>query len=110
MIIKEPTTEECSLNTKVLEDDYDIGYAIWYPQMGGYVGKALAIFRKSENGHGCIDVYIWHNGEFPFTGEGDINPVKIHHCMAEQFITFGETLMKLEEMSKTIYGIGEINV
>ncbi len=82
------------------------GTACWYPQMGGYVGKALAV----PTGAGCVDVYVWHDGEFPFAGDDntpvtvvDANgwvgprrgPVCLHHCDGAQFVAFGEFLLSI---------------
>ena len=96
----EPTSKNCSENSVVFKDDGKIGYAIWYPQMGGYVGRAIAVMDESWSESaigigegGCVDVYVWHNGEFPFDGESNgVSPVLIHHCDPKQFIEFGETL------------------
>ena len=90
MDIKAPTSEQCNANQKVFEEGGKVGFAIWYPQMGGYTGKAVAIM--DQGGNDCIDVLVWHDGEFPF-GEGE--PREIHHCDPQQFIEFGETLAKL---------------
>ena len=105
MTIQEPTSDQCSNNEKVYEDEHKIGHAVWYPQMGGYVGKAVAFFDKSwttyQNGGtegGCIDVLIWHDGQFPF-GEGD-NPREIHHCDPDQFIEFGKALAEINERGR----------
>ena len=109
MDIKEPTAEQCSAHEKVYEDEQQEGFAIWYPQMGGYVGNAIALFDKQwiEYSHGarrggCIDVLIWHDGEFPFSGEGEDGqkPVRLHHCDGEQFIRFGEALLQLNEKGR----------
>lgn len=86
-----PTSEECSANSKVFERGNEVGYACWYPQMGGYCGKAVFVFEKTD-GNTCFDVYVWHDGEFPF---GDGEPVRIHHCDAEQFIRFGNQVKKV---------------
>jgi len=96
-----PTSTECSEHSAVYETENAIGYAIWYPQMGGYVGKAVAVMDKgwqsfpngSQQG-GCIDVYVWHDGEFPFE-EG--SPRVIHHCDPRQFIEFGQKLAELND-------------
>jgi hypothetical protein len=103
---KQPTGDQCSAHIKVFENDTKIGYAIWYPQMGGYCGRAIALLDKkwstdgvSSKG-GCFDVYVWHDGSFPF-GE-DKSPVRIHHCDPEQFIEFGTTLRTLNDQNKQI--------
>lgn len=44
--MKEPTGDECTNKSKVFEDEEKVAYAVWYPQMGGYVGKAVAEFDK----------------------------------------------------------------
>jgi hypothetical protein len=70
--------------------------ALWYPSMGGYVGKAVAVDCNDEDGP---DVYVWHDGEFPFT-EGDRQPwsgavrapARLHLCAPDQFIGFGRDL------------------
>jgi len=105
MNIQEPTSDECSEEKKVFESDNQIGFALWYPQMGGYVGVAVAVMDKNwetvrhgRNG-GCIDVYVWHDGEFPFGG-GNHKPIELHHCDPEQFIAFGQTLLKLNELQR----------
>lgn len=89
---REPTAEECNTHSEV-----DGGYAIWYPSMGGYVSRAVAV--KAD---GCLNLYIWHNGEFPFSGsissrecwcwcgecpccEDKVTvhpkpPIRVHHC------------------------------
>lgn len=100
IIVGEPTPEQCDKTEKVFESSDKIGHAIWYPQMGGYVGKAVAIFDRewsrdestgAMNG-GCVDVLVWHNGEFPFSGKA---PAEIHHCDPVQFIEFGAALLKI---------------
>ncbi len=96
-MIPEPTTEQCSRNERTELSDGRVGYAGWYPQMGGYVGKCIVVPVPATGGM-CFDVYVWHNGEFPFRGEGDpaVQPIELHHCMASQFIDFGEWLETLE--------------
>jgi hypothetical protein len=101
----EPTPEECSANALVFEDERTRGYAMWYPQMGGYVGRCIVFLDKkwveypggSRSG-GCFDVLVWHDGEFPFNEEGEgekQNPARLHHCDPEQFIRFGEKVLEL---------------
>lgn len=97
---REPTSEECEANAKVFEDEKSVGYAVWYPQMGGYSGRAVCVFFKAFEDHrddppdACFDAYVWHDGEFPFRGE-DGPPVVVHHCSAEQFVEFGTVLLAL---------------
>lgn len=92
MTLREPTSEQCSEGALVHEDaDYE-HRAIWYPQMGGYVGRAVAVIPKSaalDGGDPCFDVHVWHDGEFPFGGS---SPRELHHCAHEQFTRFGETI------------------
>jgi hypothetical protein len=104
--MKEPTSEQCEQNSVVFDDGNSIGYAIWYPQMGGYVGKAIVVMSKQwkefQNGGregGCFEAYVWHNGEFPFS-EDDGEPNHIHHCDPDQFIEFGETVKQLNNSHK----------
>lgn len=107
MNIQEPTCEQCSANEKVFEDGHKVGYAIWYPQMGGYIGKAVALMDKEwtefPNGSdvgGCFDVLVWHDGEFPFDGEGGNTPRHLHHCEPEQFVAFGEKIAELNDRGR----------
>lgn len=85
--MREPTAEECSNRRPVMLDDERTGLACWYPQMGGYVAKAVVVRDGS-----CVDVYVWHDGQFPFSEEGR-SPACLHHCDGEQFVRFGEFLM-----------------
>lgn len=90
-----PTADDCS-NNAVFEWGAHRCMAIWYPQMGGYVGKAVVV---GEADGGCFEAYVWHDGQFPFSDDpryhgGTLPPVKIHHCMAGQFVEFGEAVAK----------------
>jgi len=85
----EPTYDEIAART-VRADGW---YPLWYPQMGGYVGKAVA--RVHE---GCVDVWVWHDGDFPFMSETE-SPRRLHHCEGEQFIQFGSKLVELQNAS-----------
>lgn len=96
-IPREPTYDEVHNHTDV----GDGWIACWYPQMGGYCGKAVIRWDS-----GCFEAYVWHDGDFPFsTGEelwpptyddyGNAvtrykEPAFLHHCSADQFIAFGE--------------------
>lgn len=89
---RQPSAEECGTRAEIRDDDGQfVGYACWYPQMGGYVGKAVVV----PNEVGCVEVYVWHDGEFPFDGECQAcssprEPVVLHHCDGGQFVQFGE--------------------
>lgn len=86
----EPTFEQINQKARITWGANErSGFACWYPQMGGYVGKCVV-----ERTGDCFEAYVWHNGEFPFSEEG-INPVRIHHCSADQFRTFAETVEAL---------------
>lgn len=94
---REPTADECTANAQIEPG----AFAIWYPQMGGYAGKA--VFYPGEQGEdGCVEIYVWHDGEFPFGGdrgfENDAKePVNLHHCSAEQFVRFGQTVLEIQK-------------
>lgn len=88
----EPTGEQCTHNT-VLPSGW---IACWYPRMGGYTGRAVA--RADQDG--CVDVWVWHDGEFPFAGDrSDVgrSPVALHHCEGDGFERFGRFLTKLSD-------------
>jgi hypothetical protein len=91
--VRQPTPEECEAGT-TYEHAGRRGFATWYPQMGGYVGRCVVLFGASTTvdgkDGGCFDVFVWHDGEFPF---GDRDPIDLHHCMAEQFIEFGRVVL-----------------
>ena len=104
--MKEPTVAQCSGREKIFQDETHVAYACWYPQMGGYVGKCVAIFdrmwKKYKTGAacgGCIDVLVWHDGEFPFS-ETDGDPKELHHCDPSQFVQFGEFLLETNNKNK----------
>ena len=92
--MREPTGDECNSNMVVTFNEVDC-HACWYPQMGGYVGKCWVVPQNS----GCFRVYVWHDGNFPFTDEDDDRTVAtIHHCNADQFIDFGNFVKTLPGM------------
>lgn len=92
---KQPTPNQCSENAVTEENERHIYRAIWYPQMGGYVSKAVVKVSKSmiKSGQQCFDIFIWHDGDFPLGGHG--SPILIHHCDPNQFIEFGEQVKKM---------------
>lgn len=91
MTPREPTPEECSSRAKIGE-----GWACWYPQMGGYVGKCVVVPSDGT----CFDAWVWHDGEFPFSANtSDCGPTRLHHCDPEQFVRFGELVASLKGAS-----------
>ncbi len=90
--MKEPTGQQCEGNELMFEDEQSRYFACWYPQMGGYAGKAIVQIDKEPEPGDCFDCYIWHDKDFPFSGQ---EPLRMHHCRAEQFLGFGETVLGL---------------
>lgn len=84
--VRLPTYDECNGHAPVGK-----GFACWYPQMGGYSGRAV-VCRDEESD--CVEVFVWHDGEFPFD-DSERGPVWLHHCDIAQFIAFGETVSRL---------------
>lgn len=94
MNIRKPTSDECTENAILCEDEHHRAHAIWYPQMGGYVSKAAVAISKS-NENTCFDAYVWGDQNFPF--HDDETPhVEIHHCDPEQFTRFGNLVISLQ--------------
>lgn len=84
---RRPTVEECNNRTVIESDEDGVYIACWYPSMGGYSAPAVVGF-PCEVKDPCVDVYVWHDGEFPFGEDGD-SPTVLHHCSVDQFIDFG---------------------
>ena len=91
---REPTADECSANAQLGPELW----ASWYPQMGGYGGKAVLHIWPDTTNNECFEAWVWHDGEFPFS-EGGQHPAHIHHCMAEQFVTFGEFVLSRRSLT-----------
>lgn len=96
-VMREPSAEECSARARVQLDDTRSGWACWYPSMGGYAGRAVVVV-PGQTGH--ADVFVWHNGEFPFPGQNPpygepSNPMELHHCDGVSFVAFGNFLEEL---------------
>ena len=100
----EPTSEECNAGTRLLDFDGRPAFACWYPQMGGYFGTAVVLALTCDATNppgGCFDVYVWHDGTFPFNDDyGLCNPAHLHHCSADQFIEFGNAVKRMQELAK----------
>lgn len=96
---RQPTSDECSENA-TWTDGHMNCMALWYPQMGGYVGKCVITYHKGE---GCFDAYVWHDGEFAFDNR---SPAVLHHCDPDQFIKFGQTIKSIT--SNVLDAIAEV--
>lgn len=88
---REPTTDECSNRVPIEIGPGVVGTAAWYPSMGGYVGRCIVV----PSGNGCADVWVWHDGRFPFSSDDGRSPVELHHCNGAQFVGFGQLLQRL---------------
>lgn len=90
----EPTFDQLREHAPIDLGEGRTGYAIWYPQMGGYVGKAVV--ARDNN---CFEAWVWHDGDFPFTSgdpyRDDTSPRRLHHCDPDQFVQFGQTVERL---------------
>lgn len=97
---RQPTSEECTTNATVLDAAGRVGRACWWPSTGGYVARAVAVVDLAKS-HG-VDVYVWHDGRFPFDGHcqrcsDERSPVVLHHCQPGQFIALGQFLSNLTD-------------
>lgn len=100
--MREPTSEECSANAAIEVEYGRKAFACWYPQMGGYVGKCVVVIEDASGEYNsCFDAYVWHDGEFGF-GDGERPPIKLHHCDAEQFVRFGELVLRKQAEAKEV--------
>lgn len=95
MIVPEPSAEQCYDHEPIALPDGRTAYALWYPQMGGYVSRCLV----AADGHGCFDAWVWHDGDFPFSGDNPYrettSPRELHHCDPGHFIVFGRLVEEL---------------
>jgi len=91
----EPTGGQCRDRAFLISTGDAEWWACWYPQMGGYCGKCIVILSKTGCvSNTCFEVVVWHNGDFPFSGE---SPAHLHHCDPQQFIDFGNTVANLQK-------------
>lgn len=95
-----PPGEHCNSNHR-FEWDGKRCMACWYPQMGGYAAKCVIVdcgtdAVSGEKEPGCFDAYVWHDGEFPFDEGDSRQPARVHHCMASQFVDFGEEVLRFQ--------------
>lgn len=88
-----PTGEQCGKESELPAPEGFRRFAIWYPQMGGYVGRCVVQFDTRDD-NTCFDAFVWHDGEFPFH---DLNPAIVHHCDADQFVEFGEAVKRMQQ-------------
>ena len=100
-VVDPPTAEQCSARD-VVEIEGRRGVALWWPQMGGYAGKAVIFAGPHGDG---ADLLVWHDGEFPFDGTcprcgDDRRPARIYVTDPEDWARFGRdaglALEKLE--------------
>ena len=100
-----PTGDQCSSHAEIRWHDgirARQGFACWYPQMGGYAAVCVVELESTVGPDGplddpCFNAWVWHDGDFPFPGEGNErarSPMEIHHCAAEQFIKFGHLVQQ----------------
>lgn len=103
-----PSGEDCETNKLIYETKLVRGYAIWYPQMGGNVGRAIVMIDKKgdvmidKKGDECFEVFVWHDGKHPLSEEDGDVPIRIHHCSAEQFIEFGKKVLELQNKKSVL--------
>lgn len=98
--IKEPTSEQCNKRELLFTEDPCAYYAIWYPQMGGYVAKCV-VRINTKNPEDCFEAWVWHDGTFPFSEDDKERvPAHLHHCDPGQFVRFGENVEKLMESAQ----------
>jgi hypothetical protein len=91
---REPSPQECDGRSAI----GDGWHALWFPNIGGYVGRAAAKFDED----GCCDVFVWHDGQFPFSSDGDRDwdgraksPALLHISDIDDFKHF---VLNLEEI------------
>lgn len=96
--VPEPTSQQCTDKARLTLDDGRPAHAIWWPKMGGYGGRALVVGHTG----GCGEVYVWHDGEFPFSSDGPRGrqPVQIHVCDPEQWVELGHQLCRVLELDE----------
>lgn len=110
MDLPEPTGDQCEANA-IIEHDGVRYLATWYPQMGGYGGKCLVQINDGKFNQ-CFECYVWHDGDFPFGGDSQISPARLHHCDPEQFIRFGELVAESQcaDMPRKVgLGVATVN-
>lgn len=100
MNIPDPTHEQCSANERIQLGDGRWATAAWYPSMGGYVSHCLIVKEVDSE---CVEVFVWHDGEFPFRpessywpGEPVRSPSRLHHCNPASFIGFGKLAERVQ--------------
>lgn len=74
-----PTSEQCSAREQVEIPGSDVrAHAVWWPQMGGYSGRAVVTITD------CATLWLWHDSQFPI--KDDQRPREIHLCDPQQWI------------------------
>lgn len=86
----EPTPEQCSERDRVPIGDTDIvAHAVWWPQQGGRVGKAVITIGD------CSELWLWHDGDQPTNGQP---PRQIHLDDYGQWVDLFEWLTEQREL------------
>jgi hypothetical protein len=80
----EPTSAQCDAKERVsIPGSTAVAHAVWWPQMGGKPGKAVATIGD------CSTVWLWHDGQLPLNGR---EPRQIHLCGYGEWIETFEWL------------------
>ena len=105
-----PTKEQMKEKFSGTLDEGDYYAARWYPQMGGYGAYCWVVSGgwgyTSDGDSPCFDVYVFHDGEFPFDPDPDADApmrrtaIHLHHCCTKQFIRFGNEVESFLQDSK----------
>lgn len=102
---REPTPEQCSSRSEWVDEEGFRLKAFWWPQMGGYVARALMKAEPLDEDHepgGCVTVWVWHDGTFPFTeaerqADGSAaSPAELHLCDIEQWLGVWKELVEFQ--------------
>lgn len=96
--MEQPTSEQCTCAHIGTTPDGRSTIAAWFPSIGGYAAPSLIVI-----GECCFDVYVWHNGDFPFAADSLGNeeiPRRLHISDGDDFIRFGKRLNELRNWAE----------
>lgn len=104
----EPSSGDATLGNHIDLPDGRRARACWFPSMGGYAGRAL-IVAPQRDGDCCTEVWVWHDGAFPFSsepsdhsrwpGEEMRSPVRLTIHGGQDFIAFGQLVDECEAVA-----------